>query len=142
VPVVGPVRTPALAVSQARVAPPRVALRAGGGEVGAAASAAAVETPDLQASAAEAGPLRVSRTELDVPDVEASAARVAVSTDAPPEVDLPGVAASGMEVTTPDVDLGPAQVELPDVTLPDVELPDVSLGGDRPDRDGAAVDED
>ncbi|GAA1262993.1 hypothetical protein GCM10009609_27540 [Pseudonocardia aurantiaca] len=135
VPVVGRVRTPVATISEARVAPPQVALTAGAGKAEVASSPAAVGTPDLRLSEAEAGPLRVSRAEVAVPDVEVSAARVTASAGSPPEVALPSVKVSGAELATPDVELGDVKVKLPDVKLPDVEVPAVRLGGDHSGAD-------
>ncbi|OLT15456.1 hypothetical protein BJF78_01880 [Pseudonocardia sp. CNS-139] len=68
VPVVGPVRTPEVTVSPARIAPPAVTVTADDTEIAVDTSAAEVETPDVMLSAAQAGPVALSETAVTVPD--------------------------------------------------------------------------
>ncbi|TQM13683.1 hypothetical protein [Pseudonocardia kunmingensis] len=130
VPVVGPVRTPAVTLGPARVAPPALSAAVAPDEVAVATSGTGVDVPDLAVSGAAAGPLATSATGLRTPDVALSGAGIALDAETGPELTVPGAAVSGTRLQTPDVTLGPATVPLPDVELPAVELPATTVGGD------------
>ncbi|MHA6628554.1 hypothetical protein ACU61A_24205 [Pseudonocardia sichuanensis] len=130
VPVVGPVRTPAVTLGPARVAPPALSAAVAPDEVAVATSGTGVDVPDLAVSGAAAGPLATSATGLRTPDVALSGAGIALDAETGPELTVPGAAVSGTRLQTPDVTLGPATVPLPDVELPAVEHPATTVGGD------------
>lgn len=136
-PGVGPLRTPAVTVGPGAVVPPSARVAAAPGKVAVSTTPAEVRTPDVAASGARVGPVETSGAAVTTPDVGVSGARLALSADAPPEVGLPGVQISATEIDPPDIDLGPAEIDLPEVAVPAVEVPSVTLG----DPDGEDSDD-
>lgn len=126
-----PLSTPSVTVSEAAVVPPDLRLTVAADGLDLDASAAAVTTPDLAVDEVDAGPLGLSGTSAALPDLAVGAEqdRPLLAVGDEPELTVPAVEVSPASLTTPDLRLGDATVEIPDLATPVLSTPAVPVLG-------------
>lgn len=122
----GPVATPSVTVTEAAVVTPDVVLAVDGDGVGVGTTDTALVSPDAALGALDAGPVGLSGTGATLGDLEIEGTEV-LRVGPEPEVTVPAVTLTPTALETPDVRLGEAVVEVPDLALPEVSTPEVPV---------------